>query len=104
MKDTVYTTVEARFINTSVAIYFSDILGYEPNDIVDLIFYKKGQPLKKHKITKRVVKLGDGRGCYINKSCGVEKGDILVVCVRDANRGKDDTGIKTEEGFEESVE
>lgn len=103
MKDTVYTTVKVRGIHSSVAVNFSDVLGYEPGDIVRLTFYRKGNPNDVHTIVKKVVKLGNSRGCYVDKSLDIKNGEILIVRIDDMD-GKNDTRVEVEKGFEDPFE
>ena len=102
MKDTVYITQKVHNTASSSYVFLADILDFRPGDMVKLTFHKKGDENRfMQSLIKRVVKIGNSQGCYIGKSYGVEKGDILVIRVDDAN---DNTGIETEKGSEESLE
>lgn len=88
-------------------VYLADHLGIDTGDMVGLTFYKMGDVSKKvMKLTKRVVKVGNGKGCYIDKRMDVAKGDIIIARIDPVNgKGeKDDTRVKTEEGFEGPLE
>lgn len=104
MKETVYMTLKVYHNGCTPLIYLADYLGFEPGDMVRMSFYKLGQPNDVQKLIKRVVSVGNGRGCYIDKRCGVCKGDIVVMRIEPFKEVPDDSRIETEKRFEEPFE
>lgn len=107
MKETVYMTMKVYKNGVSHIVYLADYLGIDIGDMIGLTFYRMGDACKKvMKLTKRVVKVGSGKGCYIDKHTGITKGDIIIARIDPVcSKGeKDDTRVKTEEGFEGPLE
>ena len=107
MNDTIYMTLKVYKNGSSNIVYLADYLGADVGEIVNITFYKMGDADKKlSKLRKRVVKVGKGRGIYIDKRAGVEKGNIIVARIDPlvAAGEKDDTRVKAEEGFKEPFE
>lgn len=107
MKETVYMTMKVFDNAGSHLVYLSDHLGIDVGDMVALTFYKMGDCDRKiMKLTKRVVKVGNGRGCYIDKRLGVIRGDVIIARIDPAGVAgeKSDARIKAEKGFEEPFE
>ena len=97
-------TLKVGMVNQSSTIYFPNYLGFVAGDIVRLTLYKLGEPKNVYALTKRLVKIGNSRGCYIDKVCNINKGDLVVVRIQCIQGCSDDTGIQVEEGFEEPFE
>ena len=106
MKETIYMTLKVYNFGISSLIYIADYLGIALGDVVRLTFYKLGDPDKNTQtLVKRVVKIGNAHGCYIDKKCGINKGDIVVVRIEPMESDtSDDTRIETQKGFEDPFE
>ena len=101
MKETVYVTLRVFTNAASTLIYLSDYLGIEMGEVVRLTFYRMGDPEKEiFVLNKRVVRVGNAKGCYIDKSCGICRGDVIIARIEPFIGDEDDTRVKTEEGFE----
>lgn len=108
MKETGYATLKIGAMNSSYTVHFPAVLGFEPGDIVKISCYRRGDADKKLFVfIKRVLKLGIGRGCIVNKSSGLKKGDVIIARIDYVGNGgsyTDDTGVQVKEGFEDPFE
>ena len=102
MKETVYVTLKVFTNAASTLIYLSDYLGIEMGDVVRLTFYRMGDPEKEtFVLNKRVVRVGNAKGCYIDKCCGICRGDVIIARIDPIVGDESDPRVKTEKGFED---
>ena len=107
-KNAVYVTKKLCTTNKSVTIYLPNFVGLEVGDVVRLTCYEYGNPAHKSMVIKRVCKLGGSAiGCYLDKTLGFKKGDIVVARAEYIGKVKadsDDTGITVEKAFEKDFD
>lgn len=107
-KGTFYITKKLCATNKTTTLFLPNFLGIEVGDIVRLTCIEYGNPKHRSMVIKRVCKLGgNGFGCYLDKSLGFKKDDIISVRVEYIGKARaetDDTRVEIEKGFEEDFD
>lgn len=107
MQPEIYTTSKIYSTANSVLIYFSNFWGFQKDDLVRISLYRMDDKKKTtYSMVRRVCNIGNGKGCYLDRMCDLQKGDVIIAKIVKVGTSKEDsgefdTGISIEKRFED---